>query len=319
MVNAQIRVHEAWTARDDWGSEIYGHAIYLIVPEPIYLRIVKVKDKIQTRINKDINNLHNLKSEYIDTVFLEFEEVGDQNWRRESGLQLSGKRFILPDAEKRIWGDTGYRVFLSHKSEIKSKVAKLKEELEFYGISCFVAHRDIRPTKEWQIEIENALNSMDALAALLVKNFHNSDWTDQEVGFAFGRSVPIVPVKLGEDPYGFIGKYQALSCTWETAAKEIAKILSKHEKMVDSFVAAVSHCCSFDSGNKLAEILPALERITPKQEKDLIDVFNTNDEVFGSFGFHGSRPHAYGSGLVHHLTRLTGKRYRCSKIGKIMG
>ena len=55
LVNAQIRVHEAWTARDDWGSEIYGHAIYLIVPEPIYLRIVKVKDKIQTRINKDIN------------------------------------------------------------------------------------------------------------------------------------------------------------------------------------------------------------------------------------------------------------------------
>lgn len=318
IINAQIRIDVARSDQDNWGHEIYGHALYLVVPEPIYLRVVKAKDKIQTRIKKDISNLHNLQYEYVDAVFLEFEEVKDQDWRKKSGLLLSGKRFVLPEAEKRIWGDSGYRLFLSHKSEVKVEVAKLKEDLAFFGITCFVAHEDIKPTKEWQLEIENALDSMDALAALLIADFHNSDWTDQEVGFALGRGVPIVPVKLGQDPCGFIGKSQALSCTWETAAKEIAKILVKQEKMVDAYIQAVRLCPSWDGGNKLAEIMPALERITPQHEAGLIDAFNINDEVSGSFGFRGSKPHVWGDGLVHHLTRLTGKEYKYTEAGLIL-
>lgn len=318
LVNAQVRIHEAWNVQDNWGDEAYGHALYLVIPESIYIGIVRAKDKIQTRINKDINNLHNIKGEYVGAVFLEFEDIKDQDWRKKSGLLMSGKRFVLPEAEKRIWGDSGYRLFLSHKSEVKAEVAKLKEDLEFYGITCFVAHEDIKPTKEWQVEIENALDSMDALAAMLIADFHNSDWTDQEVGFALGRGVPIVPVKLGQDPCGFIGKSQALSCTWETAAKEITKILVKQEKMVDVYVQSVRHCPSFDSGNKLAEILPALDRITPKHEADLIDAFNINEEVSGSFGFRGSKPHVWGNGLVHHLTRLTNKEYKYTESGLIL-
>lgn len=318
VVNARVRINEAVSVHSDWGREIYGHAMYLVVPEPIYLKIVKAKDKIQARIKSDINNHHNFQDEYVDAVFLEFEEVDDPDWRKKSGRLLSGKRFVLPEAEKRIWGDSGYRLFLSHKSEVKVEVAKLKEDLAFFGITCFVAHEDIKPTKEWQSEIENALDSMDALAALLIADFHNSDWTDQEVGFALGRGVPIVPVKLGQDPCGFIGKSQALPCTWETAAKEITKILVKQEKMMDAYIQAVRQCPSWDGGNKLAEILPALERITPQHEADLIDAFNINDEVSGSFGFRGSKPHVWGNGLVHHLTRLTNKEYKYTDAGLIL-
>ena len=88
---------------------------------------------------------------------------------------------------------------------------KLRDSLDRYGVSCFVAHEDIEPTKEWQDEIEGALFSMDALVALLTERFSESCWTDQEIGIAYGRGVPVVPVRLGTDPYGFIGKYQALA------------------------------------------------------------------------------------------------------------
>lgn len=73
-------------------------------------------------------------------------------------------------------------------------------------MSSFVAYTDIKPTKEWQGEIENALHSMDALAAILMPGFKDSDWTDQEVGVAIGRGVPIIPIMRGLTPYGFIGK-----------------------------------------------------------------------------------------------------------------
>lgn len=318
LVNAQIRVHEDWgSSSSNWNNDTFAHAVYLVIPESLYLGTVKGKDKIQSQIKDDINTLHNIQNEYVAAVFLEMKVVEDQDWRKESGLLLSGERIVLPDAVKRIWGDAGYKVFLSHKSEVKKEVATLKEELKLYGISSFVAHEDIHPTKEWQIEIENALDSMDAFVALLTDDFHNSLWTDQELGFAFGRGVPIVPVKLGKDPYGFIGKFQALACSWVTAAPEIVKILAKQELMVNALIAAVKNCENFDNGNTLAEILPAIEKLSPQQARDFIDAFNTNSQVSSSFGFTGSKPHSCGKGLAHHLSRLTGKNYGFSQPGVI--
>jgi len=318
VVNAQIRIVEAADVYQDWGKDVCGHSVYLGLPESLYLRIVKAKDEIRERIKTDLNNLHNIHEEYIHSVFLEVINNSDPDWRKKTGLLLSGKRFVLPEIEKRIWGESGYRLFLSHKSEAKVAVAKLKAELSCFGVTCFVAHEDIHPIKEWQTEIENALDSMDALAAILAEDFHDSDWTDQEVGFAFGRGVQILPVKITENPYGFIGKYQALSCNWGTAAKEIVKVLIKQEKMMDAYVNAVRHCPSFESGNKLAEMLPTIERITPQQESDLIDAYNINDQILSSFGFNGGKPHVFGYGLAHHLTRLTKKSYTRLDTGNIV-
>jgi hypothetical protein len=135
-----------------------------------------------------------------------------------SKVPIVSRRVLVDGAsQQRIWGEAGYRVFLSHKTSVKRETAALKERLQPFGISCFVAHEDIRPTKAWQDEIVNALTTMDAFVALLTDDFHRSLWTDQEVGFALGRNVPIISVKLGKNPYGFIGKFQALSCDWKGA------------------------------------------------------------------------------------------------------
>ena len=109
-----------------------------------------------------------------------------------------------------IWKAGYLRLFLSHVSAHKDAVAKLKSELLDRGISAFVAHEDITPSSEWQHEIELALNFMDALAALLTPDFHQSNWTDQEIGFALGRGVRVISVNWGANPYGFAGKNQAL-------------------------------------------------------------------------------------------------------------
>ena len=46
--------------------------------------------------------------------------------------------------------------------------------LEPYGISAFVAHEDIKPTKEWEVKIEKALFSMNALCSILTPEFNKS-------------------------------------------------------------------------------------------------------------------------------------------------
>lgn len=315
IVNAQIRVHEEWSY-DGWDGGIWGHALYLTIPEVLYIRLVKQKDDYQQQIKHDINEIKTTQNEFIEEVFLEIEIAEDHDWRRESGLLLTGQRIILPEAQNRIWGDEGYRLFFSHKAEVKLETVRLKRKLKLFGISCFVAHEDIHPTKEWQNEIENALFSMDAFAAIMTEGFHDSLWTDQEVGVAFGRGVPIIAVRLGKDPYGFIGKFQALSCSWDDAAQQIAKILIKHDLMISAYIKAVQDCVSFEQGNTLAEILPSMDNISDQQANLLMSAFNDNTQARESFGLNGKYPGSYGGGLPFHLSRLTGQRYEITD-GKI--
>lgn len=110
------------------------------------------------------------------------------------------------------WTPGRFRLFLSHISADKRLVAEIKSSLELSAIDGFVAHEDIEPTKEWAKEIERALETCHALAAILTSQFHTSFWTDQEVGYCIKRRILIVPVMIGAVPYGFMGPYQGLQC-----------------------------------------------------------------------------------------------------------
>jgi TIR domain len=230
---------------------------------------------------------------------------------------LSGHKQVNSADELSIWGGSGgYRVFLSHKAAVKVETSALKDKLEVCGISAFVAHADIEPTKEWQQEIENALASMHAFVALMTPDFHDSKWTDQEVGYALARGVPIIAAKMGLDPYGFIGKFQALPCSWDDAPVSILKHLVKQPTMLDAYLRAVSRCTSYDNGNLLSKILKNIKSLSDVQVQSLISSFNNNIQLQGSFGFNGTWTSSFGHGIGDHLSRLTGKKYEISKSGK---
>lgn len=311
IVNAQIRVHEEWDY-DNWNGGTSGHALFLVIPERLFLNTVKQKTDIEKKIAEDLDKLHNFQNEHISAVFLEMAVVENHEWRKESGLLISGERVVNPDATKRIWGDDGFRIFLSHKTEVKKETAALKDGLRLFGISCFVAHEDIHPTKAWQDEIENALASMDGFVALMTENFHDSNWTDQEVGYAVAKGVPIIAVRLGKDPYGFIGKFQALSSTWQSTVEDIVKILIKNDQILSAYIQALRHCPSYDSGNVLAKVLPGIEKLTATQIDAFVAAYNETSELRGSFGFNGTKPRLYGPGLVAYLNRLGTRQFKYS-------
>ncbi len=303
LVNSQVRVDEG-TSYDNWNGGISGHAIYLSVPEALYLTILPTVNDARNQIKEDLERLHNVKSEFFEDIFIEMEETKDQDWRKSSGLLIGNQRSISHVISERIWGKTGYRVFLSHRSDSKKETAKLKTELQLFGISAFVAHEDIHPTKAWQDEIDNALSTMDAFVALMTPDFHESEWTDQEVGFALARGVPMIAANLGRDPYGFMGKFQALPTDWLSAALDIAKILISNDRMVTAYIKALPNCPSYDDGNTLAKLLPKIEKLSISQIDQIIECYNSNNDIRGSYGFDGRRPVSYGPGLVHFLEYL---------------
>lgn len=130
--------------------------------------------------------------------------------------------------EATFWEPFHFKLFLSHLSSFKKTTGQLQSALRKFGVSAFVAHVDIEPTREWLEEIEAGLHSMDALAAILMPGFKESNWTDQEVGVAVGRGVLVIPIMRGLNPYGFISKYQGLNAQGKTVsavAEEVFRIL----------------------------------------------------------------------------------------------
>jgi hypothetical protein len=302
IVNANIVVHEG-AEHDNWDGGVDGHGVTFSVPEQLYLEVYDSKGRLQEELQRDLNAHHSISGEYFGAVAIEVGELAaGGDWRAQSGRLISRKE-VAPEDGFRIWKAEGFRLFLSHKSEVKDKVAALKDDLAIYGIVGFVAHEDIHPTKEWQAEIETALMSMDGFIALMTPDFHDSSWTDQEVGFAVSRGVPIIAARLGLDPYGFIGKFQGLPATWESAAVEIARLLVSYPKMLEYYIQALEKCSNWDNANRLARLLDAIDHVDAKTADRIAAAYNSNSELRGGFGFNGSRLGVYGPGLLAHLNR----------------
>lgn len=183
--------------------------------------------------------------------------------------ELSGSR-------EAIWVPGYFRLFLSHVSSLKEKTLALRKALAKYQISGFVAHADVTPTKEWQQQIELALRSMEGLAALLSDGFSRSNWTDQEVGYALGKGIFVLPIRIAVDPYGFLAKIQALAARGKkpsVLAYEIFSLLSRDRatahRLADCLVTRLEYAGSFRSVGEAIKLLESVPRLNAEQQKRL--------------------------------------------------
>ncbi len=197
----------------------------------------------------------------------------------------SGDSEITPS----FWREGYFNLFISHLASDKIRANDLKNKLESYSISGFVAHSDIEPTKEWQDEIELALRTCDALTALMIPGFHESKWTDQEIGLALGRDLLIMPVRMGLDPYGFIGKLQAINFTdVDKLALDIFESLLKNKKTSKKISLGILH--KFENSGSFHTAknnMTLVEKIT-FWDKNLIERLKNavanNSQISYSFG-----------------------------------
>lgn len=151
----------------------------------------------------------NVNSKWVYSKDLLSGEAEDIILRIADELKVPHNHVVMEPGkvlEANFWEPFHLKLFLSHLSVFKVTTRELQKALCKFGISAFVAHVDIEPTREWQNEIEAGLYSMDALAAILMPGFKESDWTDQEIGVAIGRGVLVIPLIRGLTPYGFISK-----------------------------------------------------------------------------------------------------------------
>ena len=194
--------HDNW----DGGMDFYSVEITIDVKTYVDLRKRGIIEEVCGQITEAFNVCMNNIPDSVRSVSL----------TPSSTATFDERKIAEPSS---YWKVGYYKVFISHVSKYKESASNLKLLLEPYGISAFVAHEDIKPSKEWEVEIEKALFSMNALCAILTPDFCESSWCDQECGYAFGRNVLTIPIEKGQLPYGMFGKIQAIKSEGKNASR----------------------------------------------------------------------------------------------------
>jgi hypothetical protein len=273
------------TDYDNWDGGSYYWALRLEVPVASFA-------KIENRL-KEIESDIAIKIGLFDRVYPR-DHLNEVTILPISTATAALGKKVAPSSldVTRIWGAHGFKLFLSHVSAHKVEVGNLRKELAVLGINAFVAHADIEPSLEWRDEIEIALRSMDALAALVTPEFHVSFWTDQEVGWAFGRGVLALPIMLGATPYGFLGKLQGvpggdLINPADLAARIVKALLANrqtHSEMRRALLTAFGKVITYNQAKVVSKVLFQLRDFTDQEKAAIWQALEENDQIKDAFG-----------------------------------
>jgi hypothetical protein len=187
------------------------------------------------------------------------------------------------------WGVLPVAVFLSHRWENRHFVGEVKRHLARYGVDAFVAHDDIDPSRQWREVIKSALRTCHALVAFLHEGFHDSQWCDQEVGWALARGIPIIPVRpAGIERFdGFLEEHQDIhlgSDNEKWLARTIFETVLNDPRTkiagVRALAEALVNSWSYDTTRWLYGLLAAQEDFEPEQLRRLEYAVQTNRQVY---------------------------------------
>ena len=167
----------------------------------------------------------------------------------------------------------------------------IKQSLEKFGVLAFVAHRDIYPSAIWRKTIlEHLQGKCNIFAPILTKEFHSSLWTDQETGIAVQVGLPILPIKVDKDPYGFIDERQAVPLKPGEYLKMCLGVLVGLGTQHLMFGRVARLCLakglgsseSYDEAGLIAEVLTRLEPFSAEEATAVLRAIISNRQVYES-------------------------------------
>lgn len=292
-------------------TRVYGHDVLFFLPEHVFKQLELKKEKsCREKIRKDLNECKSFEDEFFNKVFFQVED--ENNWEYQHAVSLDKYPQVEPDTLS-IWQPDRIRLFVSHRDNHKKKAKELAEALEGYGMSAFLAHDTIEVTAPWQNEILKGLGTMEIMLVFVTDDLHDSEWTDQEIGFALGRGVPILSLKLeNADPKGFIAGEQALRGDIQDPAasapliyKLVAKKLDNKDRLQSALISAfIDSSCFEEAKERFQRLNKAVDSISEEEEQRIIDGFKKNDQLHNAFYLNNKYKR-----LINFLKRTTGREY----------
>ncbi len=272
---------------DNWDGGTYYHTLTLLVPVDLFARLADQIRAVEDRIQKRIEAALRAPDRHcISAVVIQPDFVAPVDPRLSDVITAGAVRPV-----PQFWAPDRFRLFLSHVTSFKQRATALRQELLRFHITGFVAHDTIEPGELWQREIEAALRTMNAMAALITPDFHESLWTDQEIGWALGAGVYVIPVRRGANPYGFLAEVQGVQGVGKTVAQvadEVFSILVRHnatrDLLLDALVSGLERSESFAEARDNIKLIERARSI-PMPLLTRIEVAAvSNDQIADSWG-----------------------------------
>lgn len=183
-------------------------------------------------------------------------------------------------------------IFFSHSNVQKTLAGNLKHSIEnLIKCTIFLAHEDLEGGEIWAEGLRVRIQKCDIFLILLSKEYHESNYTDQETGIAYAYDRPMIPVSIdGTIPYGFMNKYQPVKASLEPDRKMIREIAKQiinnnipEEQRIDNYIRLLGISYSYNNANFLADLLPSDYEYSEKQINLLAEAFRDNHEINESF------------------------------------
>lgn len=232
-------------------------------------------DDYESCVAETLNHIFTKHSDLINEVVDHFDI---DLWYQQRDPEKYHRVFLTAAVKSADFWKTGFlKVFVSHISSNRHRMSALKTGLAFWGVSAFIAHEDIEASREWRDEVEAGLETMDVLVAVVEPGFKESDWCVQEVGFALGRKIDVIPLRAGLDPFGFFGKYQGIQIKGKNAEEvsfEIVQTLLKKPQHRNALLQSMGNAFAvLDSEKKikLLELLDSWSIVNDTQIKALLE------------------------------------------------
>jgi TIR domain len=305
--SARIIVLEE-TGYDQWdGRAQYGHDVKFFLPISILGKIdVSYQDKHCSRLCKDLNGCaQSVENEFFRRVYFDLDDETDPEF--QEAFPWSQSASANPDAIT-FWEPGQLRAFISHRDRHKNWAKMAASALEAYGISSFVAHDTIEPMTTWHLEIVKALHTMEVMIAFITDDFHESEWTNQELGFAIGKNIPVVPIKLeSKDPAGFIATMQALKCriddpegmaadVYSVIAEKLGSKTRLQGTLISAFLAAPDF---FETKSRFDRMAGVITSLSDDELQTILEGFKNNYQLHNCYHL------SYYNRMINFLEKTT--------------
>ncbi len=109
-----------------------------------------------------------------------------------------------------------YRVFLSYSREDSALMEVIHDHLsQELGCIPVVDQKNLVVGRPFDDRIRECIEQAHVFLPLLTQNSKSRPWVHQEIGYAMGKNVPILPLALDSLPDGMLGHLQALQVKFD--------------------------------------------------------------------------------------------------------
>lgn len=196
-------------------------------------------------------------------------------------------------------------LFLCYSDKDKIIAGLFKKYFErITGFSVFLAHVDIDPSTQWNIEIIRNLKHSDVFVPIISSDSIVSAYCNQEIGMAIALGKKIIPIKISRNnPPGFITTIQAFRYNGSVVEADLIKSVTEiyyvfiknsrfkkyKEKALYSIIHSFSKSDCFETTHAIMAILRKLDEeiVFDSEQLDfLISAIQKNRNIYEEkFGF----------------------------------